>query len=86
MPPTGHVHAQADVSGLTTALDAKQPLNSNLTSIAALSTISFGRGILEVANSAAALTYLGAAAIVHAHVKGDLPSSVAYEDEANTFT
>jgi hypothetical protein len=39
-----------------------QPLDSDLTSIAALATTSYGRGFLPLANSAAALTYIGAQA------------------------
>jgi hypothetical protein len=44
-------------SAAQTALDSKQPLNSNLTSISALDTTSFGRGLLTTA-SASALTSL----------------------------
>lgn len=40
-----------------TALDGKQPLDSDLTAIAALSTTAYGRALLELAN-AAALTAL----------------------------
>jgi len=36
-----------------------QPLNANLTAIAALSTTSFGRGLLEVANATALRSYAG---------------------------
>lgn len=36
-----------------------QPLNSNLTAISALTTVAFGRGLLEQANAAAARTYIG---------------------------
>lgn len=51
------------VSGVTSAiqtqLDARQPLDSDLTSIAALSTTSFGRGLLTEANAGTARTTLG---------------------------
>lgn len=56
----------ADLSGIPTTLagygitDA-QPLNAaNLSPIAALTTTAYGRGILEVADAAAARTYIGA--------------------------
>lgn len=41
---------------VTTALAGKQPIDSDLTAIAALTTTSFGRGLLEVANAAALRT------------------------------
>lgn len=43
-----------------TALDAKQPLDSDLTALAALTTTSFGRGLLESANAAAVRTAISA--------------------------
>lgn len=46
---------------MTSALAGKQPLNAGLSSIAALTTTAFGRGLLELANAgslAAALTAL----------------------------
>lgn len=47
--------------GLVTALAAvTQPLNANLTAIAALTTLSYGRGLLELANAAAARVYIAA--------------------------
>ena len=50
--------AIGDVTGLQTALDAKQPLDSDLTSIAGLSTTSFGRSLLTQADAAATRTTL----------------------------
>jgi hypothetical protein len=54
---------QAAVAALsatvTSALAGKQPLNANLTSVAALSTTSFGRSVLEAANMAALQTLAG---------------------------
>lgn len=44
---TGTLSAQTD---LQTALDARQPLDSDLTSIAALTTTTFGRSLLTVAD------------------------------------
>lgn len=44
-----------------------QPLNGNLTAIAALTTQAFGRGLLELADFSAALAEIGAAPAVHGH-------------------
>lgn len=44
---------------ITTALAGKQPLDSDLTAIALLSTTAFGRSFLELANAAAGRTLLG---------------------------
>jgi len=51
--------AISDTTGLQTALDGKQPLDSDLTSIAALTTTSYGRGQLTLADAAAGRTYYG---------------------------
>lgn len=48
----------SDITGLQTALDGKQPLDSDLTSIAALTTTTFGRNQLTYADSSAAKTAL----------------------------
>lgn len=45
--------AQADVTGLVAALAALQPLDSDLTAIAALTTTSYGRSLLTLANATA---------------------------------
>jgi hypothetical protein len=45
--------AIASITGLQTALDAKQPLDSDLTAIAALTTTTFGRSLLTAADAAA---------------------------------
>lgn len=59
---SSHSHAISDVTGLQTALDAKastsslsgyQPLDSDLTSIAELTTTTFGRSLLTLADAAA---------------------------------
>lgn len=47
------VQAISTVTGLQTALDGKQPLDSDLTAIAALTTTTFGRGFLAYADEAA---------------------------------
>lgn len=52
---TGTLSAQTD---LQAALDAKQPLDSDLTSIAALTTTAFGRGLLTETSDATLKTTL----------------------------
>lgn len=51
--------SQATVTGLVAALAGRQPLDSDLTAIAALSTTAFGRSLLEKANSIEARALLG---------------------------
>lgn len=46
-------------ASVTTALAGRQPLNSNLTDIAALTTTTFGRSLLALVDAAAARTALG---------------------------
>lgn len=48
----------ADQTDLQTALDGKQPLDSDLTAIAALTTTAFGRGFLDLVDAAAGRTKL----------------------------
>lgn len=52
--------AGAAAAALASALAASQPLDSDLTAIAALSTSSFGRSLLTLADAAAALAAIGA--------------------------
>lgn len=53
-----------DTAGAAAAAQAaSQPLDSDLTAIAALTTTAFGRGVLALANAAAASAYLGAASL-----------------------
>jgi hypothetical protein len=47
---------QSKITNLITDLSGKQPLDSDLTAIAALSTTAFGRSLLEAANAAALRT------------------------------
>lgn len=61
-------------STVTTSLAGKQPLDSDLTAIAALTTTAFGRGLLELANAAALLSAAGGAAASHAHAGEDITS------------
>lgn len=59
---TTAVHGIADTSALLTtsaAAAAYQPLDSDLTAIAALTTTTFGRALLEMANAGAARTNFG---------------------------
>lgn len=63
--------AAAAVSGLSSVY---QPLDADLTAIAALTTTSFGRGLLALANQAALLSAAGAAAASHAHAGEDITS------------
>jgi hypothetical protein len=53
---TGTLSSQTD---LQAALDAKQPIDSDLTAIAALTTTSFGRGLLDDADATAGRSSLG---------------------------
>lgn len=71
-----HTHAQSEVTNLTTDLAAKQPLDADLTALAALTTTTFGRSILEVADATAARTLLSAAAASHTHAQGDVTNLV----------
>jgi hypothetical protein len=59
--PGAHTHPESDVNSLVADLAGKQPLDSDLTAIAALTTTSFGRAFLSLANGAAAQSYIGAA-------------------------
>lgn len=56
----GSLGNDLDFTGtMTTALAGKQPLDSDLTAIAALATTSFGRALLTLADAAAGLTAFG---------------------------
>jgi hypothetical protein len=70
---TTAVHGITDTSALALTANV-QPLDSDLTAIAALTTTAFARGLLELANSAALLSAAGAAAAVHAHAGEDITS------------
>lgn len=56
------------------ATNASQPVDSDLTAISDLTTTSFGRGLLALANQGALLTAAGAAAETHAHAGEDITS------------
>jgi hypothetical protein len=56
-------------------LATSQPLDSDLTAIAALTTQTFGRSLLTAVDATAARTLIAAAATVHTHVLGDLPDA-----------
>lgn len=53
--------AQSTITNLTTDLGNKQPIDTDLSAIAALTTTSFGRGLLALADAAALRTSVGAA-------------------------
>lgn len=55
-------HVDGVTSSIQTQLDAKQPLDSDLTAIAALTTTSYGRGFLNLADNAALATKVAAMA------------------------
>jgi hypothetical protein len=75
---TSHTHAQADVTGLVTDLANKQPLDSDLTAIAAIAgQTTFGRNLLALADAAAGRTAFGAAATSHTHAQSDITSLVS---------
>jgi hypothetical protein len=58
---------------------ASQPVDSDLTAIAALSTTAFGRGLLTLADAAALLAASGGAAASHAHSGSDITSGTVAE-------
>lgn len=66
-----NVATQAELDALSSVY---QPLDSDLTAVAALTTTAFGRGLLELANQAALLSAAGAAAASHAHAGEDITS------------
>jgi hypothetical protein len=74
--------AESDVTNLTTDLAAKQPLDSDLTAIAALTTTSYGRAFLALANAAAAISALGLDADIATLA---LPASTTISVFAATF-
>lgn len=57
--PSSHGHAESEITGLVADLAGKQPLDSDLTAIAALSTTTFGRSLLTLADAAAGRSSLG---------------------------
>lgn len=72
--PAGSI-AATNVQAALQELDSeKQPLDSDITAIAALSTTAFGRALLELANQGALLSAAGAAAASHVHAGEDVTS------------
>ncbi len=66
-----------DAAGAAAAAQAaSQPLDSDLTAIAALTTTSYGRAFLALADAAAARTATGAAASTHTHAESDVTNLV----------
>jgi hypothetical protein len=65
--PAAHTHPWSDITSTPTTLSGygitdAQPLDSDLTAIAGLSTTSYGRGFLPLSDAAAARTYIGVTA------------------------
>lgn len=54
---------EAAVAALTSIVSGKQPLDADLTAIAALSTTSFGRGLLTLTDGPSAVSAIGAATL-----------------------
>lgn len=82
--PAVHSHAQADVTGLVAALAGLQPLDSDLTAIAALTTTTFGRGLLELANAAALRTAAGIAT-GQTYTPSNVSADRSYDANATTL-
>ncbi len=59
-PHGDRAYTDSEIGALTPGDIGAQPVDSDLTAIAALTTTAFGRGLLELANAGAALTALGA--------------------------
>ena len=70
---TTGIHGIVDTAALALTANV-QPVDADLTAIAALTTTAFGRGLLELANQAALLSAAGAAAASHAHAGEDITS------------
>lgn len=67
-----------DAAGAAAAAQAaSQPLDSDLTAIAALSTTTFGRSLLAQVDAAAARATLGTAATTHTHAESDVTGLTA---------
>jgi hypothetical protein len=74
---TSHTHAQSDVTNLVSDLAGKQPLDADLTAIAAVpGQTAFGQGLLTIASGAALRSVAGAAASSHTHPQSDITNLV----------
>lgn len=73
--------AEANITGLTTTLGTKQPLDTDLTNIAALITTSFGRDFLVIANATAAQAKLELAAVAATGDYDDLTDLPSLPDD-----
>lgn len=80
-----HAHGDYDAAGAAAAAQAaSQPVDADLTAIAALSTTAFGRALLEVLDAAAGRTALGlGTASTHAHGDYDAAGAAAAAQAAS---
>lgn len=76
----------SDNAALAAALDSKQPLDSNLTAIAALSTTAFGRALLTQADAAATRATIGAGTGTIGGSTGSTDNAVLRADGAGGAT
>lgn len=82
--PTEMSRLSGVTSSIQNQLDAKQPLDSDLTAIAALTTTSIGRSLLAGANAAAIRSILGIAPTVDTVTFYRVNVTDAFEVTANT--
>ncbi|BBF70181.1 hypothetical protein [Sphingomonas bisphenolicum] len=71
---------------IAAALGGKQPLDSDLTAIAALSTTTWGRALLTLADAAALRSLLGCGYVVHQSAVNSAITGTTTETTLATFT
>jgi hypothetical protein len=71
--------AESQITGLVADLAAKQPLDSDLTAIAALTTTAYGRSYLALADAAAARTLAAAAPLAAKYIVQTADSELSAE-------
>ena len=69
---TAAAHPTSAITGLDAALAALQPLDADLTAIAALTTTSYGRGCLALADAPALASYAGITLLATSGITGTL--------------
>jgi hypothetical protein len=85
-PSSSETTVAARFAAIDTAVTGKQPLDSDLTAVAALSTASFGRSLLTQADAAAARTTLGVSIPPAPVVIPLLQASIALTNQAAADT